>query len=157
NGSILALVSVLDNGNLLARTRFWSDQAAPDSRSLAFLPRPGYNRFVSAKFPCPHSADGGLPRSGRRQPGRCTMDLHHYRLLAQLGGGVDGSAYRGRDARDDTPVEICLLSGARADDRRWPSLVTTLRRAALLDHDTALGIRELGLDHDPPYVVREWL
>src|SRR5262249_37494646 len=40
---------------------------------------------------------------------------------------------------------------------RWPSLVTTLRRAALLDHDTALGIRELGLDHDPPYVVREWL
>ncbi len=51
------------------------------------------------------------------------MNLGHYRLLAQLGAGADGISYRGSDSTEDRPVEIRVLSGARANESRWKSLV----------------------------------
>ncbi len=85
------------------------------------------------------------------------MNLGHYRLLAQLGAGADGTSYRGSDPSEDRPVEIRVLSGARANESPWKSLVKKLRLAAMLGDAAALAIRELALDHDPPYVVLEWL
>jgi eukaryotic-like serine/threonine-protein kinase len=85
------------------------------------------------------------------------MNLGRYRLLSQLGAGADGAAYRGCLAEDETPVEVRVLSGAVADRGRWKTLVKKLRFLAMLDHPAAVGIRELGLEHDPPYVVLEWI
>jgi serine/threonine protein kinase/class 3 adenylate cyclase len=85
------------------------------------------------------------------------MNLEHYQLLAQRGAGADGISYRAQVVQDGCPVEVRVLSGARADASRWPGLSKRLRLAALLDHPAALGVREIGLEHNPPYVVLEWL
>jgi serine/threonine protein kinase/class 3 adenylate cyclase len=81
------------------------------------------------------------------------MTLDRYRLLAQLGAGDDGAAYRAREVEGDRPVVVCVLSGARADASRWRALGRQLRMAALLDHPEAVAVRALGLDDEPPYVV----
>src|SRR5947209_3347730 len=85
------------------------------------------------------------------------MKLGRFEVLAQLGAAADGAAYRGSEAGDNHPVEIRILSGARADDRRWKPLAKRLRTAAMLDDPAAVSLRELNLEHDPPYVVLEWV
>jgi serine/threonine protein kinase/class 3 adenylate cyclase len=84
------------------------------------------------------------------------MNLGRYRLLAQLGAGADGISYRGSEPGADSPVEIRVLSGARAKESRWKALVKRLRLAAMLEDAASLGLQELALDHDPPYVALEW-
>jgi serine/threonine protein kinase/class 3 adenylate cyclase len=85
------------------------------------------------------------------------MNLDHYRLLTQLGAGPDGLSYRAEALADGASVEVRILSGARADPARWPRLVKRLRLAKMLEHASVVGIREFGLDHDPPYLVMEGL
>src|SRR5438105_9032146 len=85
------------------------------------------------------------------------MGLEAYRLQKENGAGLDGVSYQALVAGANLPVEVRLLGPARADAERWPSIVKRLRLAALLRHAAALEIRELGLDHAPPYVVLEWL
>jgi serine/threonine protein kinase/class 3 adenylate cyclase len=81
------------------------------------------------------------------------MTLGRYRLLAQLGAGGDGSAYRATEAGDGHRVVVCVLTAARADELRWRTLSRRLRMAALLDHPAAVAVRALGLEDDPPYVA----
>jgi serine/threonine protein kinase/class 3 adenylate cyclase len=81
------------------------------------------------------------------------MAVMNYRLLAQLGAGTDGIAYRAEAPADGTAAEVRVLHGARQDPARWATLATWLRRAALLDCPGALHVRELGLDADPPFLV----
>ena len=83
------------------------------------------------------------------------MNLGRYQLLAQVGVGRDGVSYRGCDSSNGSPVEIRVLSGARSEEDRWKLLAKRVRLAAMLDHPTVVGIRHLGLDHDPPFVVLE--
>src|SRR5262249_32721569 len=85
------------------------------------------------------------------------MYLGRYRLLAQLEAGADGVVYRGWDSTGGRPGEVRLLNRARGEEHRWQTLVRRLRLAALLSHEAALAIRELGLEHEPPYVVLEWV
>jgi serine/threonine protein kinase/class 3 adenylate cyclase len=84
------------------------------------------------------------------------MELGRYRLLTQTGAGSDGLSYRG-SGPDDSPVEIRILSAAKQNPSRWPVLLKRLRLAAMLDTPAALDLRQVDLDHDPPYVVMEWL
>jgi serine/threonine protein kinase/class 3 adenylate cyclase len=80
------------------------------------------------------------------------MRLEGYRLLAQVGVGQDGIAYQAEATGGDR-VLVCVLAAARADGVRWPELARRLRRAALLQHPAAVGVRQLLLEHDPPCVV----
>jgi serine/threonine protein kinase/class 3 adenylate cyclase len=84
------------------------------------------------------------------------MNLGPYQLLAQLGAGRDGIAYRAQLAEVGTPVEVQVLTAARADANRWDRLRKRLRMVAMLNQPSSLRIHELGLDHDPPYVALEW-
>jgi len=81
------------------------------------------------------------------------MNLGPYEIHAQLGAGKDGISYRGRDARDKREVEIRVLSGARTDENRWRELTKRLRLTAMIEHPATLGLRELNLEREPPYVV----
>src|SRR6267143_3929057 len=83
------------------------------------------------------------------------MMIGRYRLLGQVGAGRDGVAYRAQAEDSDAPVELRVLTSARADLDRWRWLNRRLNLAALLDHPAALRIAELALDHDPPYVAVE--
>jgi serine/threonine protein kinase/class 3 adenylate cyclase len=83
-------------------------------------------------------------------------NLGRYRLLAQLGAGTDGVAYRA-EADDGTPAEVCVLTAAKADAIRWHFLTRQLRLSSLLLHPAALNVRELALEHDPPFVALEWV
>jgi serine/threonine protein kinase/class 3 adenylate cyclase len=83
------------------------------------------------------------------------MSLDSYRLLAQLGAGRDGAAYRAECVADGSAAEVRLLAAARADGGRWKRLGRRLRLAAMLDHPAALRVRELALDGDAPFVALE--
>jgi serine/threonine protein kinase/class 3 adenylate cyclase len=83
-------------------------------------------------------------------------DLGRYRLLAQLGAGTDGVAYRA-EAENGTPAEVRILTAMKADASRWPFLRRQLRLASLLHHPAALSVHELVLENDPPYVALEWV
>ena len=86
------------------------------------------------------------------------MSLDRYRLLAQLGAGPDGISYRAVAEDGVTEVEVRDLSAAHADAR---SLGDAGSPAAhwrpSIDHPAAMRVLELGLEHDPPYVVMEWV
>ena len=85
------------------------------------------------------------------------MQLGHFQLIAQSGAGADGVGYRARDTNDGQAVEVRILSGARNNPSRWKQLSKRLRLASLLKHPSTLGLRELNLQHDPPYVSLESL
>lgn len=84
------------------------------------------------------------------------MNLGSYQLVAQVGSGDDGVSYRAVNA-ESAPVEVRILSGARPDPGRWKILTKRLRLAALVAHASVLRLNELNLQHDPPYLVAEWL
>ncbi len=83
------------------------------------------------------------------------MTLTGYRLLAQLGAGPDGIAYRAQV--DELPVEVRVLTGARSTAGRWAWVAKRLRTVALLEHPASSRLHELGLEHEPPYVVLDWV
>jgi len=84
------------------------------------------------------------------------MNFGRYRLLNQLGAGRDGVTYRAV-LPDDSAAELVDLSHARAAGERWAILQRRLRLAAMLKNPAARRVLELKLDHDPPFVVLEWL
>ncbi len=83
------------------------------------------------------------------------MIADRYQLLAQLGAGPDGVAYRAEDRSTGASVEIRVLAAARADAERWPVCAKRLRLAALLQHPTALRVHKLCFDEEPPWAVLE--
>ena len=85
------------------------------------------------------------------------MSLDRYRLLAQLGAGPDGIAYRAVAEDGSTVVEVLDLSRARDDAGRWERLARQLRLAGELEHPSVIQVIELGLADDPPYAVLEWV
>jgi serine/threonine protein kinase/class 3 adenylate cyclase len=85
------------------------------------------------------------------------MSLECYRLVAQLGAGPDGVAYRAVAGDGKTEVSVYDLSAARADASRWSTLAPRLRMAAQLAHPAAIRVLELGLEEDPPYIIMEWV
>jgi serine/threonine protein kinase/class 3 adenylate cyclase len=88
---------------------------------------------------------------------RWVMSLDRYQLLAQVGAGPDGVAYRAVAEDGVTVIEIRDLSRARDLVSRWERLVPRLRLAAQLKHPTALQVLDLGLEKHRPYVVLEWV
>jgi serine/threonine protein kinase/class 3 adenylate cyclase len=85
------------------------------------------------------------------------MSLERYPILSQRGSGADGVSYRAKDAEDAVEVEIRVLHGACTTPEWWPVTVRRLRLACLLNHPTALRIRALHLDNQPPRIVLDWL
>jgi serine/threonine protein kinase/class 3 adenylate cyclase len=83
------------------------------------------------------------------------MNLGRYRLLAQREAGRDGVSYEAEATADRAAAEVRVLTAARQDAKHWKALVRRLRLAALLDHPSTLRVRELALDHDPPYMALE--
>jgi serine/threonine protein kinase/class 3 adenylate cyclase len=84
------------------------------------------------------------------------MAFGGHRLVAQIGAGEDGIAYRG-EAPDRSVVELRVLDGARSNPPRWAALKKRLGRAALLVHPAAVALRSLHLEQEPPFVVLEWV
>ncbi|MCS6852122.1 MAG: hypothetical protein NZ700_13250, partial [Gemmataceae bacterium] len=80
---------------------------------------------------------------------------NRYQLLAQLGAGRDGTAYRALDRLTDRPVELWILNRTPDDPWRWPSVRKRLRLAKALDHPTARRVFEAFLDEQPPWLVLE--
>jgi eukaryotic-like serine/threonine-protein kinase len=85
------------------------------------------------------------------------MGLESYQLRSQLGAGRDGTAFRATAADGVTTALVLDLARARADSVRWARLVPRLKLASQLAHPSALNVLESGLDHDPPWVVLEWV
>jgi class 3 adenylate cyclase len=88
---------------------------------------------------------------------RNVMNLGRYRLLVQRGADSDGVSYQAVEEASSQPVEVWLLEGARRDARRWQALSKRLRLVALVQHPAVRAVRELALQHEPPYAALEWL
>jgi eukaryotic-like serine/threonine-protein kinase len=88
------------------------------------------------------------------------MKISRYQLLTPLGAGLDGVAYRAETEGDGQPlehVELRVLNGERDGAERWQRLTRRLKLAAHLRHPGAVGVREIDLHHEPPFVALEWL
>ena len=89
------------------------------------------------------------------------MVLGRYRLLAQLGAGADGVSYRARVEGDhslsESLVEVRDLTAAKVDAGRWKRLIARIWLASRLDDPTAIRVIDSALDHDPPYVMLDWV
>jgi eukaryotic-like serine/threonine-protein kinase len=85
------------------------------------------------------------------------MSLDQYQLLAQLGAGPDGVAYRAVAEDSDLQVEVRDFSPARRAAGRWERVAPRLRMAALIVHPAAIRVLELGLEQERPYAVVEWI
>src|SRR5437763_12990442 len=81
------------------------------------------------------------------------MNFGRFRLLAQLGAGRDGVAYRAETLADGRAAQVHVLS--IADAERWQVLKKRLRLAALVDHPAAVHVLACELEHDPPYLAHE--
>ncbi len=84
------------------------------------------------------------------------MRLGRYRLLTQIGAGTDGVSYRARSTDEPGFLEVHELSLARKNPQRWAWLVARLRIAATYTHPAAIRVLELGLEDDPPHVLRQF-
>lgn len=85
------------------------------------------------------------------------MKFGPFELVAQRGAGSDGVSYRARHERDGTPVELCVVGSARGRPERWEELTRRLKAVALIDHPSVVRIRQLDLEHGPPFVVLDWV
>ena len=79
-----------------------------------------------------------------------------YQLLGSLGAGGMGEVYRALDPRIGRQVALKLLpkSLVNAGERRR-RFEQEARLAASLNHPNVMAIYDVGLDHDPPYIVAE--
>lgn len=85
--------------------------------------------------------------------------IGRYQLLEPLGRGAIGEVYRARDPDLDREVAIKIIS--RPDTLDTEELRRRFRRevqlAAHLHHPHIITVHDVGLDHDPPFLVTELL
>ena len=80
------------------------------------------------------------------------MRLNEYEVLAQLGAGRDGVAYRAEARPSGEPVELIVLARGLGDS----TLLKRMTLAARLRHPNALRVVRTDLNADPPFVALEW-
>ena len=79
-----------------------------------------------------------------------------YQLLGSLGAGGMGEVYRALDPRIGRHVALKLLPQSLVNDgERRRRFEQEARLAASLNHPNVMAIYDVGLDHDPPYIVGE--
>ncbi len=79
-----------------------------------------------------------------------------YQLLGSLGAGGMGEVYRALDPRIGRQVALKLLPKSLVNDgERRRRFEQEARLAASLNHPNVMAIYDVGLDHDPPYIVAE--
>jgi serine/threonine protein kinase/class 3 adenylate cyclase len=89
------------------------------------------------------------------------MGLNDFRLLVQLGAGVDGVAYRAEPRGGGPAVELRRITvprpddGSAADATRWAAVAKRVGLAARLDHPNLRRVVGLGLEETPPWVALE--
>ena len=84
--------------------------------------------------------------------------LGPYELLSPLGAGGMGEVYRARDTRLGRDVAIKVLPEALANDAdRLRRFEQEARSIAALNHPNILGIHDIGVQDDAPFLVSEFL
>ncbi len=81
------------------------------------------------------------------------MSNSPYELLAQIGAGPDGVAYRAHRQGEEGTVELRLLTKAREDPVRWEQLTHRLQITRLFEHPAARHVVEINLESDPPRIA----
>jgi serine/threonine-protein kinase len=84
--------------------------------------------------------------------------LGGYRVLAPLGKGGMGNVFLAEHAVLGRRVAVKALSAAlRADPGARRRFVREARAAAALDHPNVVHVFDVDMDHDPPYLVMEYV
>jgi len=79
-----------------------------------------------------------------------------YQILGPLGAGGMGEVYRALDPRISRQVALKLLPVSLVNDaERRRRFEQEARLAASLNHPNVMAIYDVGLDHDPPFIVAE--
>ncbi len=83
------------------------------------------------------------------------MNFGRYKIVEQLGTGLDGIAYSAIQDETGQLCEVRDLAGARAQPRRWQKVVRHLRLASLLRHARQRQLLEMNLETQPPFIALE--
>ncbi len=90
------------------------------------------------------------------------MDINtvgRYRLLSLLGQGGMGQVYLARDPdlNRDVALKLVVLPGSESDLTRQQRFKREVQASARLSHPHIITLYDVGLEHQPPYVVMELL
>lgn len=85
--------------------------------------------------------------------------IGRYRILDTLGQGGMGKVYRAHDPDLNRPVVLKLITLPDSADRaEWTQrFKREVQAAARLNHRHIVTVHDVGLEHDPPYLVMELL
>lgn len=84
--------------------------------------------------------------------------LAHYRVLRLLGQGGMGMVFHAEDSRLDRPVALKVLMSHHAmDNNLRQRFIREARALAILRHSHIVAVYDVGLEHELPYLVMEFL
>lgn len=84
--------------------------------------------------------------------------LGGYRVLDRLGKGGMSHVYLAEHAVLGKRVAVKVLSaGLRSDDSARQRFVREARAAAAVDHQNIVHVHDVDMDHDPPFLVMEYV
>ena len=83
--------------------------------------------------------------------------IGRYRVDDILGQGGMGTVYRAFDDRLDRSVALKLLHGNATDTEGLARLAREAQALARLAHPNVVSVFEVRLDHEPPFVVMEYV
>lgn len=111
-----------------------------------------FARLVAEGLLTPYQAD---ELSGGRWRG---FWLGAYKVLDRLGKGGMGQVYLAEHAVLKKRAAVKVLSaGLRADPGARRRFVREARAAAALDHPNVVHVHDVDMDHDPPFLVMEYV
>ena len=84
--------------------------------------------------------------------------LGPYKILDRLGKGGMGQVYLAEHTVLMKRVAVKVLSAAlRADPQARRRFVREARAASVIDHPNVVHVHDVDVDHDPPYLVMEYI
>src|SRR5689334_7092191 len=91
-----------------------------------------------------------------RRMGDALKSIGPYQIVEPIGAGGMGEVYKALDSRVGRHVALKLLPESLAQDsERRRRFEQEAKLAAALNHPNIMAIYDVGLDHQPPYIVAE--
>ena len=84
-----------------------------------------------------------------------TSTFRDYQVSSQYGNGADGVSYQAVSQHNEAEVEIYVLSGGTASNRRRRGLEKRIRLCQLIDHPGVRKVLAADLEESPPWVAMQ--
>lgn len=119
-------------------------------------PRPTDSTYSSEQTPLQNDAEQEASRRLSLRSSQIPASVGGYEILRCLGEGSFGTVWLARERKTGRQVAIKFFTNRRGLD--WSLLTREVEKLAVLDASRdVVRLLDVGVDHDPPYFVMEYL